>query len=383
MAKRSKQSSSIPELAALDSDVLTKLLASTGNSYAAILENTEDTYEFFDTGSYSLNLLMSGCTRKGHPDNFITVLVGEMATGKSFFIIGMVKEFIKKNPNGMVFVFESENAPTWSKASIAKLGLPTRNISLIPVITIQETTNQALKLAKTYMDIPEAKRPPAMMVLDSLGMLSTTKEMADSEAGKEVKDMTKPGEIKKFFRVLCQKLGRARIPMFVTNHMYDVIGAYMPTKEQGGGKGPKYTASTILFLKKAKDKDKVTKQVAGVIVTVTTNKGRLTKENMSVKTYISYSKGLDRYYGLFEVCYDYGLLKKVGKQYKFPTGEVAFKKTIDKNPEKYWTEEMLDIIDKELGEKYFMYGGDGQPIIKEVDEEGNAIEPEFEEGDEE
>ena len=33
------------------------------------------------------------------------------------------------------------------------------------------------------------------------------------------------------FRMLTLKLGQVNIPMIVTNHTYDVIGAYVPTKE--------------------------------------------------------------------------------------------------------------------------------------------------------
>jgi hypothetical protein len=35
--------------------------------------------------------------------------------------------------------------------------------------------------------------------------------------------------------MLTLKLGQANIPMIVTNHTYDVIGSYVPTKEMGGG----------------------------------------------------------------------------------------------------------------------------------------------------
>jgi hypothetical protein len=362
MAKKSKESVA---LGALDSKMLSKLLAETGNPYAAIVEDIEDTFDYYDTGSYSLNLLMSGSTRKGHPNNFVTVLGGESSTGKSFFVIGMIKEFIKKYPDALVFVFESENAPTWTKTSLGKLGIPGKNVSILSVSTIQETTTQALKLATAYMNIAEDVRPRAMFILDSLGQLSTIKEMEDSEAGKDKKDMTKAGETKRFFRTTCQKLGRAKIPMFVTNHVYDVIGAYVPTKTQGGGKGPIYTASTVLTLTKSKDKDD---EGSGVIITAKTEKGRLTKEKMKVKTKISYTKGLDRYYGLLEICIDYDLVEKEGNSYVFPTGAKGFRKTILAEPEKFWTDEMLDKIDSEIGEQFFMYGGEGKPIEDTEDE---------------
>ena len=70
-----------------------------------------------------------------------------------------------------------------------------------------------------------------MFVLDSLGMLSTSKEMEDIANDKQVRDMTKSQLIKGAFRVLTLKLGQAQVPMLVTNHTYDVIGSYMPTKE--------------------------------------------------------------------------------------------------------------------------------------------------------
>ena len=76
-----------------------------------------------------------------------------------------------------------------------------------------------------------------MFVLDSLGMLSTEKEIRDALDDKQVRDMTKSQLVKGAFRMLTLKLGQANIPLIVTNHTYDVIGSYVPTKEMGGGSG--------------------------------------------------------------------------------------------------------------------------------------------------
>ena len=89
------------------------------------------------------------------------------------------------------------------------------------------------------MKEPKDERQPLMFVLDSLGMLSTSKEMDDALADKQVRDMTKSQLIKGAFRILTLKLGQAQIPMIVTNHTYDVIGSYVPMKEMGGGAGLK------------------------------------------------------------------------------------------------------------------------------------------------
>lgn len=220
----SKKKSNSNSLSVFGDKYLTKLLSDSGNAYASLVEDNDEKFQYFDTGSYTLNLLLSGSVWKGHPDNFITVFAGESATGKSFFIIAMLKEFQKQYPNGMAFVFESENAPTWMKDSLKKAGVDTSRLVKYPVTTVQEVTHQATKLATMYSEIPEDERPPSILILDSLGNLSTDKEMSDSEEGKPVKDMTRPPEIKKMFRVLTQKLGKVNMPMFVTNHVYDVIG---------------------------------------------------------------------------------------------------------------------------------------------------------------
>ena len=81
-----------------------------------------------------------------------------------------------------------------------------------------------------------------MLCLDSLGMLSTTKEVDDTADGKETRDMTRAQVLKAAFRVLTLKLGKAKVPMIVTNHTYDVVGSMFPTKEMGGGSGLKYAA---------------------------------------------------------------------------------------------------------------------------------------------
>jgi len=106
---------------------------------------------------------------------------------------------------------------------------------VVNVVTVEEFRGTALKAVDMYMKKPEGDRNPCMFVLDSLGMLSTSKEINDALNDKEVRDMTKSQLIKGAFRMLTLKLGQAKIPMIVTNHTYDVIGAYVPTKEMGGG----------------------------------------------------------------------------------------------------------------------------------------------------
>ena len=225
----------------------------------------------------------------------------------------------------------------------------------MPVITVQQFRNQAINILDKYLETKESERPPMMFVLDSLGMLSTTKEIEDTAAGKETRDMTRAQIVKGAFRVLTLKLGRAKVPMIVTNHTYDVIGSMFPTKEMGGGSGLKYAASSIIYLSKRKEKEGT--EVVGNIIHCKNFKSRITKENAQIDVRLTYKQGLDRYYGLLELGEEAGVFKKVSTRYEMPDGTKVFGKSINTEPEKYFTKEVLDKIDEHTKQK-FTYGQD-------------------------
>ena len=192
-----------------------------------------------------------------------------------------------------------------------------------------------------------------MFVLDSLGMLSTEKEITDALNDKQVRDMTKSQLVKGAFRMLTLKLGQANIPLIVTNHTYDVIGSYVPTKEMGGGSGLKYAASTIIYLSKKKEKDKT--EVVGNIIKAKTAKSRLSKENREVNIRLYYDeRGLDRYYGLLELGEKYGVFKRKGN--RIVVGESSvYPSAILADPDKYFTEEVMQLLEEAANEE-FSYG---------------------------
>ena len=336
-------------------DFFKQIIKETGNEYASIVsEGVEagDVSNFIDTGSYIFNGLLSGTIHGGLPANKITALAGESATGKTFFVLGVVDNFLKQNPDAGVIYFESESALT--KDMIEDRGIDSSRMIIMPVTTVQEFRHQAIRVLDKYIEQDVSDRKPMLLVLDSLGMLSTTKEIEDTTEGKETRDMTRAQIIKAAFRVLTLKLGRAKVPMVITNHTYDVVGSYVPMKEMGGGSGLKYAASTIMYLSKKKDKDG--KEVVGNIVKCKIQKSRITKENSSVDVRISYGKGLDKYYGLLDLAVKYDIFKQVSTRIELPDGTKQYGKTILENPEKYFTKDVLDKID-EVSKKEFMYGG--------------------------
>ena len=320
----------------------------------SIIADGEGSSEYsgtIDTGSYILNACLSGSIYGGVPNNKVTAFAGESATGKTFFVLGVIQKYLKNNPDAGVVYYDTEAAVT--KDMMEQRGIDTKRVILAEPETIQGFRNHALKMIDAYTKNPEDRRPPMMFVLDSLGLLSTTKEMEDTAEGKETRDMTKAQVIKATFRVLTLKLAKAQIPMLVTNHVYDVIGSYVPMKEIGGGSGLKYAASTIVMLGKKKDREGT--ELVGNIIKVKMFKSRLSKEGKEVEVKLSFEHGLDRYYGLLDLAEKYGLVKKVSTRVEMPGGAKVYAKQVYKDPTKYFTEEFLTQLD-ECAKNEYMYG---------------------------
>jgi RecA/RadA recombinase len=333
-------------------DFLKDIVKEIGDEYTKLASDIDDTETYVDTGSYILNGLVSGSIFGGVSGNKITAIAGESSTGKTFFSLAVVKNFLDNNPDGYCLYFDTEAAV--NKSLLESRDIDLNRLVVVNVVTVEEFRQKALKAVDIYLKKDADERKPCMFVLDSLGMLSTEKEITDALNDKQVRDMTKSQLVKGAFRMLTLKLGQANIPMIVTNHTYDVIGSYVPTKEMGGGSGLKYAASTIIYLSKKKEKDGT--EIVGNIIKAKTAKSRLSKENKTVEIRLYYDdRGLDRYYGLLELGEIGGLWKNVAGRYEI-NGKKVYAKEVYKNPEKYFNAEVMQALD-ETAQKEFSYGG--------------------------
>ena len=254
-------------------------------------------------------------------------------------------------------------------------GIDPERVVFAEPTTVEEFRFQTLKILNSYLSEDENNRPPMMLVLDSLGALSTNKELADSSAGKDTRDMTRAQLIRGTFRTITQKLSRAHVPMIITNHTYDTMDEYSPQVMSGGG-GLKYAGDQIIFLSKTKDWDDEAKEVTGNIIHATMIKNRIAKENTKVHLMLSYETGLDPYYGLLPLATKYGvfeIVQKEQKEEKKPTkdkkdkkaptqyivnGKKFWGKTINENPKDFYTPEVLKLVD-EAAKAEYEYGSKG------------------------
>jgi len=332
-------------------DFLKSIVKEIGDDYTQLAADINEEEEFIDTGSYIFNAMVSGSIYGGVSGNKITAIAGESSTGKTFFSLAVVKNFLDNNPDGYCLYFDTEAAV--NKGLLQSRGIDLKRLVVVNVVTIEDFRQKALKAVDIYLNTPTEDRKPCMFVLDSLGMLSTEKEITDALNEKQVRDMTKSQLVKGAFRMLTLKLGQAKIPLIVTNHTYDVIGSYVPTKEMGGGSGLKYASSTIIYLSKKKEKSE--KEVVGNIIKAKTVKSRLSKENKEVEIRLYYDdRGLDRYYGLLELGEIGGLWQNKAGRYEM-NGKKVFAKQILSDPETYFTPEVMQALD-EIAKNHFSYG---------------------------
>jgi RecA/RadA recombinase len=335
-------------------DFLQQVIKDSKNEYASLVADgiaAGDVESFVDTGSYIFNALVSGSLFGGIPSNKITAIAGESGTGKTFFCLSVVRNFLNTNPDAGVIYFETESA--LNKQMIESRQIDSKRMVIFPIDTIEEFRTQAVRIIDKYVEQPKEERKPLMFVLDSLGMLATNKEIDDATNDKNVRDMTKAQLTKSVFRVLTLKLGKANIPMLVTNHTYDVIGSYVPTKEMGGGSGLKYSASTIIYLSKKKEKDGT--DLIGNIIKCEAKKSRLTREGSKVETRLYFDeRGLERHYGLLELGERAGIWKNSAGRYEV-NGKKVYGKEILRNPEEYLTDDVMAKLEERAAVE-FLYG---------------------------
>lgn len=313
---------------------------------------------YIDTGCYMLNAAISGSIFGGLPNNKAICLAGESTTGKTFIALDIVRQFLASNPKAVVVYFDTESAV--SKEMMDSRGVDTSRVIMSEPETIEDFRFRVLKFIEKYNDLKPSVRDssPILMVLDSLGQLSTNKEVRDTGEGKDTRDMTRAGLIKGTFRTIRLKLAKAKIPLIITNHTYDQVGAMFPTKELSGGSGIKYSADIIVMLSKSKDKDQSSGEVKGNIINVKMFKARQSRENKIVKLLLSYDTGLNQHYGLLPYAEQTGAVKKVSTRYEIvASGMKLFESQVYK-PEQaktIFTDDVLKGID-ELVKKEFTYG---------------------------
>jgi len=249
---------------------------------------------FIPTGNYHLNACLTGSLFGGYPNNRAVALAGPSGTGKTYLILNAVKQ--AQDMGYSIVFYDSENAVDLEL--VEKFGIDASRFRYEPCNTVQEFRTSVTAITDTLMEQKKkgVALPKIMIVLDSAGNLATQKEIDDAKSGSDKADMTRAKLLKSTFRILMTRMGICKIPFLFSNHTYMTQDLFAK-QVGGGGTGPEYAASIILFLGKAKLNEGA--EQTGIIVTAKPNKNRFAKP-IPIKFHISFSKGMNAYIGLEE-----------------------------------------------------------------------------------
>lgn len=351
------------------------------NPMGSIMEhsNFSEVTEWIDTGNYHLNACVSGSLFGGWPNNRSCSIAGPSGTGKTYLILNSVKRAIDMGYN--VIFYDSEAAV--DRELMKKFGIDTNKVNYQPINTVQEFRTSVTSITSRMQEAKRAgaELPKVMIILDSAGNLATMKEIEDAKSGSEKSDMTRSKVLKSIFRIIMTPMADLKIPFLFTNHTYQTQD-FISRQVAGGGTGPEYAASIVLFLNKAQLKDS-SGEKAGIVVTAKPNKNRFAKPQ-NIKFHLHFTEGMNPYVGLEqyidweEIGITKGVIEK-GEKVPKKTARNWICKHLDETvpnneffTEKVFTQEVLEKIEARI-KPLFNYSTENREIdidaILEADED--------------
>ena len=338
--------------------------------------------DWIDTGSMVLNALISGSLYGGVPKGRITQLAGPSQTAKSFFVLQILANAQKKGMIPVIFDTEGAIDPESAKA----FGLDTTKVKYVGCESVEQTRNA---IHKFLTGVREKKQFGKFIIaIDSIANLNSEMEIKRMDKDSMSADMgTFAKSIKSLLKTVTNLSTLTRTPVIITNHVYDDPSAMYPSleKNMAGGKAAIYLPSVTIQLARKLVKDSENKQVvdklsasqknySGVVIRALSVKNRFIKQYLEGEMYLSFSKGLDKYYGLLEIMKGMGVVSNSGSSYSDWEGnKLGFAKTFTKNVD-LWETKLLPELEKRI-KIHWAYGSspeDDDLIALEEDDELDA-----------
>ena len=337
---------------------------------------------FDDTGCCMLNALLSGrIVDGGFPEGRMTVLAAPSSVGKSY--IGLQAAALAQKKGKRILIFDSENAIDREFAS--NLGLDVSKVKYFPVKSIEQCKNSMY----AFLDFVDKQgmKGQFFILVDSLGGMMSEMDFKRLEDESTSADMgTLAKSMKGFIKMMTIMSARTKTTIVCTNHIFDNPGQMFPSleKNMSGGKSVKYFSSTVLQLSavqvKEDDKDRKTgdeaaigsKGMTGIAIRGLSIKNRVVKPYMEGSMYISWQKGLRKYYGLLDLAQEFDLIyNKAGKLYVRAENEGEDDRYIGTKVEiqtskKFW-DEFIPTLQKKIDE-HWTYNGANVDFEDEEDE---------------
>ena len=352
------------------------------NPYASFLNDSalSNVDGWLDTGSMVLNGIVSGSLFGGIPKNRMTLLAGPSMTGKSFILQKILANAQKE---GLIpVIFDSENAI--DKDGAAALGLDVSKVKYVPVFSIEECRNTIYDFLMKVKE--KGQEGKFFIAIDSLGNMESqlqigrmTKNNVSADMGSRAKAM------KTLLRTCTQLSGLTKTTILATNHIYEDPSAMFPTlvKAMPGGTAAVYLPSvTIQLARKPVKEDKNTdgklaalqKNYSGVILRALTVKNRFIKQYLQGEMYLSFERGLNKYYGLLDLAVGLGAVIQSGATYQLPDGTKLGYYSKWKDDTELWDNTIVPVIEEKIKSEWKYGNKVADDVPEEIPDE--VIEPE-------
>ena len=348
------------------------------NPYATYLNDStlSRVSGWIDTGSYVLNAIISGSLYGGIPKGRLTMFAGESMTGKSLFV---QKILAKAQQEGLTpVIFDSENAIDPDGA--ARLGLDITKVKYVPCVSVEKTRNDVYKFLTA---VKEKKLEGKFIVaIDSLGNLQSELDLSRMGKDSTSADVGTKARAMKSLMQTCTNLGAVtQTTVICTNHVYDDPMALFPSIEKNmpGGKSCVFLPSVTVQLARKPMKEDGGKTMdgqlavgqksyAGIIIRALTRKNRFIKQYLEGEMYLSFAKGLDRYYGLLDLAVGTGVIIQGGATYTLEDGtKLGYYKNFRKDTN-LWEETILPKLEERI-KKEWAYSNLEDEAPEEIDEQ--------------
>lgn len=259
--------------------------------------------DYIDMGNWILNAAVSGSIKKGLANNKIFQFAGESGTGKTYVCLNAIKNAQRLGYS--ILYIDTESAV--DNEMLENFGIDISGketgtkFTYHKISSVFKLKSVLTKLAKDTVEAKVAgfEIPKLLVILDSIGMIASDKEIEDAMEQNNKADMTRAKGIRSLFRNITSDLGAVGIPMIYTNHVGVNIGGYGDPVTVGGGEGNKYSASVTLCF----STNKITegkgseKRQTGVLVKAKTLKNRFAPP-IPIEFHIDFRQPFNRYLGV-------------------------------------------------------------------------------------
>jgi recombination protein RecA len=292
--------------------------------------------ERIPTGSITLDLACGG----GIPRGKCTALLGKESSSKSTLSLHILAEAQKKYPEEPVCYLDIEDS--WDSNYAEAIGIDLSNLhivdseKLLKHFKIKDRTKVSaeewLQLSSDLIEMDIY----SILVLDSVAAMQPMSEISTglTEGGRLASIAS---VMSRAYRALSSSMRVSNTAFLYTNQYRMNPGGYNPLVEPGG-EAWKYFQHLKIEISKSLDKDKVTKDVYGLIVGGKITKSKVCQPFKTFEYYVEFGKGIISSYEIIELSIEKEIILKIGNTYswndcKLGVGMKQLTDFLEDNPE--------------------------------------------------